>query len=224
MRNATAAACVVAILLVLCGLDLHAQSSAAAAREPAGFSATSLYNLGNAYARSGQTALAVLEYERARVLAPRDPDLEANLAHVRETAGIAPRSDGWLERYGRFANPNLMYWIGIAGLALGGICLMRLRRRAARGTLLAGTACGIAMLGSSLLNAAATFPVLSDAVALRPAIAGVSPVSGADTLFAIPAADTVRVLDHHAGYELVRDSKGREGWVGASDLAAVIPR
>lgn len=224
MRGRNAAACVVAALLALCGLELRAQSSTAAPPDPAGYSAASLYNLGNVYARSGKTALAVLEYERARLLAPRDPDLEANLAHVRELAGLAPRSGDWLEQYGRFASPNTMYWVGIAGLALGGICLLMLRgRRVSRGARLAGAGCAVVMLGSSLLNMAAVVPVLSESVALRPVAAGVSPVAGADALFAIPAAATVRVLDRHAGYDLVRDSKGREGWVSSTDLAAVIP-
>ena len=38
-----------------------------------------------------------------------------------------------------------------------------------------------------------------------------------------PTTATVRVLDRHGGFELVRDSQGREGWVAATDLAAVIP-
>jgi len=41
------------------------------------------YNLGNAYYRSGDLGRAVLYYERARRIAPRDPDVKANLAVVR---------------------------------------------------------------------------------------------------------------------------------------------
>lgn len=40
------------------------------------------YNLGNASARLGRTGEAVLYYERARALSPRDPDLLANLKRV----------------------------------------------------------------------------------------------------------------------------------------------
>jgi len=58
---------------------------------------------------------------------------------------------------------------------------------------------------------------------LRAAPASVSPVAGADALFQVPAAAAVRVLERHAGFELIRDSQGREGWVAATELAAVIP-
>ncbi len=46
------------------------------------FSAASLYNLGNSYARAGKTGLAVLNYERASLLAPNDPDIQANLRYA----------------------------------------------------------------------------------------------------------------------------------------------
>jgi tetratricopeptide (TPR) repeat protein len=45
------------------------------------------YNLGNAYFKNDQTGMAILEYERAERLLPRDPDLRANLAYAREVAG-----------------------------------------------------------------------------------------------------------------------------------------
>lgn len=41
------------------------------------------YNLGNAYYKEGDLGRAVLWYERARRLAPRDPDLRENLALTR---------------------------------------------------------------------------------------------------------------------------------------------
>ncbi|MGD0490952.1 MAG: SH3 domain-containing protein [Steroidobacteraceae bacterium] len=214
---------------MLLGLGLCGASQAQTPADPqptpsAGYSAAQLYNSANAYARSGKTALAVLEYERARVLAPTDRDLRLNLRRVRESAGLPADTGSWLEQYGRFANPNTLYWVGIAGLVLGGGCLLARRSDSRfRGALLAGAIAGFAAAAASAFNAAATFGVLSESVALRQASAGVSPVVGADPLFQIPAAATVRVLDEHGGFELIRDSQGREGWVAATDLAAVIP-
>ncbi len=218
-----------ALLVAMLGLGLFAGGSRAQTavdvQTPAGagYSAAQQYNLGNAYARSGRTALAVLAYERARVLAPTDPDLRWNLHRARESAGLPDSTENWLEEYGRFADPNTMYWLGIIGLALVGCCLLaRARLPRFRGLLVAGAVFGCAAVGASLFNAAATFPVLSELVALQPAPAGVSPVAGADPLFTIPAAATVRLLDRHGDFELIRDSQGHEGWVAARDLAAVI--
>ena len=41
------------------------------------------YNLGNAYFRIGDLGRAILSYERARLLIPRDGDLSFNLSHAR---------------------------------------------------------------------------------------------------------------------------------------------
>ena len=65
-------------------LALSAAAPSHAASAPEGYSAPALYNLGNAYARTGKPGLAVLNYERARLLDPSDPDLETNLRHVRD--------------------------------------------------------------------------------------------------------------------------------------------
>ena len=45
------------------------------------------YNLGNAYYYQGDLGRAILNYERAAQLAPRDADIKANLAQARARAG-----------------------------------------------------------------------------------------------------------------------------------------
>ena len=45
------------------------------------------YNLGNAYSYQGDLGRAILNYERASQLAPRDADIKANLALARARAG-----------------------------------------------------------------------------------------------------------------------------------------
>jgi hypothetical protein len=203
---------------------LTSGSAPAAPSTMSDYSAAQLYNSANAYARSGQTAPAVLAYERARLLAPTDPDLLANLHRVREAAGLPDGTGSWLEQYGRFANPNLMYSVGVAGLILAGLCILAARRRTrSRGYLVAGALLGVVALAAGAFNAAATFGVMSESVAMRQSAASVSPVAGAEPLFQVAAASMVRVLDRHGAFRLIRDSRGREGWVAAADLAAVVP-
>src|SRR5271154_658018 len=88
-------------VLILCLVLLACASRAgpAAAAQPQlpaqpqpGYSASALYNLANSFARAGKPGLAVLNYERARLLDPKDPDIEANLRHVREASAQPPDS------------------------------------------------------------------------------------------------------------------------------------
>src|SRR5438552_3976095 len=46
------------------------------------------FNLGNALFRQEKYGLAVLNYERARRLAPRDPDILANLRFTQQRLGV----------------------------------------------------------------------------------------------------------------------------------------
>lgn len=81
--------------------------------------AAAFYNLGNSYQQLKRYGPAILAYERARLLAPRDPDLLANLALVRKAAavaeepGIHPRLDAALNYLSR----NEWSWL-VAGGAL----------------------------------------------------------------------------------------------------------
>ena len=82
------------------------------------------YNLGNAYFRAGQLGRAILEYERAQLLIPRDPDLNFNLSHARdqirdaieEPGGFIESAFFWLrsfnlnELFWSFAILNLLFW------------------------------------------------------------------------------------------------------------------
>ncbi|TMA39023.1 MAG: hypothetical protein E6J79_04720, partial [Deltaproteobacteria bacterium] len=53
------------------------------------------FNLGNAWFRAGDVGRAVLDYERARRLIPRDPDLHANLSYARELTGNTGEDTVW---------------------------------------------------------------------------------------------------------------------------------
>ncbi len=46
------------------------------------------YNLGNAWFRENKLGLALLNYARARRLAPRDPDILANLKFAQQRLGV----------------------------------------------------------------------------------------------------------------------------------------
>ena len=82
------------------------------------------YNLGNAYLRSGQLGRAILNYERARIMIPRDADLNFNLRYAIDQATDAISSDQnylkqaffWLEDLTlrelmwTFAVLNILFW------------------------------------------------------------------------------------------------------------------
>jgi hypothetical protein len=219
---------VLAIWVSLGGVSQAASQPPVPATAVPANTAAALYDAGNAEARLGHLALAVLYYERARLLAPNDPDIAANLRQVRESAGLPATTGGWLLEHGRFASPNLMYWLGVLGLACAGVSLviLRARRRAARQSYRVPLRI-VAIVGGlftlvSVGDALATNALLHEYVVLDTAPATGSPVSNGAPLFTVSQADVVHAREQYQGFLLVTDSQGRRGWVAGTHLAAVI--
>lgn len=228
------------IVLSLCGSVSHAAASAPAptsAPSPSlspstspspsasGYSAPALYNIGNAYARAGKPGLAVLNYERARLLEPNDPDLDANLRHVREAAGLPPQTRSRVDRLASIASPRIFAWVGVSGLLLAGLgVLMRVRSKAHRGKLLTVMLAGFCLLGLSAANAVALWPVLHEAVVtVHSAQVRVSPVTTEAPLFELPEASIVKVHAEYDDFVLIQTAAGRSGWTQRANLVRIVP-
>jgi hypothetical protein len=191
-----------------------------------GYSAPALYNLANAYARAGKPGLAVLNYERAKLLDPSDPDVDANLRHVREASGFPPKSRNALDRVTGIASPRILAWVGVLGLLIAGVsALARRRYPRHRFKLLAATLVGISVLGVTIANAIALWPIMHEAVVIAHAApVRASPVPIEEAHFELPEATIVRMSDVHDGFALVQTQEGRSGWVPVTSLAPVLPK
>jgi hypothetical protein len=210
---------------VTLGLGLLWPGQAGAAAPLPSYSAAQLYNLANSYARAGQPGLAVLNYERARLLAPGDPDIEANLHRVRNSSHLPSDSPTEFERTVTRAGPTALAWIGVLGLLLAGIALIAGRVSARRPWLRrAALMVGIAAAGLTVGNAAIFWPTLHAAVVISNAIpVRVSPVPMGDPAFVLPEAETVRVTAEHDDFLLIRTRSGRTGWVSRANVVPVVP-
>jgi hypothetical protein len=207
------------------GLCLAAAPAGGQSASP-GYSATGLYNLANSYARAGEPGLAVLNYERAQLLAPNDKDIEANLSLVLQSAKVLAEPHTRFERVATIAAPRIIAWLGILGMVLAGTGLLagRISRRfrlvrgcavAIGGILVALTVCNGWVLWSKLHQGV----VIANASAVR-----VSPVPMGEPLFVLPEAETVRMTDEHEDFVLVQTRNGRTGWISRANLAPVVPR
>ncbi len=89
------------------------------------------YNLGNCYFREQQIGKAILHYERAKVLAPRDKDILHNLevakSHLKDELEVLPAFflNRWWKSLRTIFSVTvwsvlgiIMLWLAIAGLAL----------------------------------------------------------------------------------------------------------
>ncbi len=212
-----------ALLLIMLTVPV---SHARAASVQSGNSAAALYNLANSYARAGKPGMAVLNYERASLLAPSDSDIDTNLRYVRSSARLATEPRGWFERVFTVASPDLASWAGVIGLGLlgAGVLAGRITSRH-RWLRLAAGALGASLIGMAVGNGIVLWPKLHEGIVLTAETpVRVSPVPMGDALFVLPEAETVRMLSEHESFVLVRTRAGRTGWVSRANLAPVVAR
>jgi hypothetical protein len=212
--------------LAAVALSLALMASPAHAEPPPGFSAAGLYNLANAYARQGKPGMAVLNYERASLLSPNDPDIDANLNYVRASSHLSAPSRSTFDRMARIASPFALSWIGVMGLVIVGVSSLAAQLASRhRWMHRLGMLFGISMLGLTVANGMALWPMLHAGVVITAATpVRVSPVPMGDSLFVLPEAETVKIVAEHEGFLLIETAAGRSGWVSRSNVASVVPR
>jgi hypothetical protein len=182
--------------------------------------------LANAYARTGKPGLAVLNYERARLLDPNDPDIAANLHHVLETSGQPPESRTILDRITAVASTQILAWAGVLGFLIAGASILARRVYPRhRGKLLVTTLLGISLLGVTVASAVVLWPVVHEGVVVtQSAPVRVSPVSMEEPVFVLPEATIVNMGAEHEGFMLVQTKAGRAGWTPSANVAPIVPK
>ena len=183
-----------------------------------------LFNLANADERLGNVGEAILNYQRARWLAPHDPDIVANLRFAQKQAGVAVTEDSWAEHATDLFDANTWAWLGGAALLAlcTGILVWQFQGRA-RPAIRLLCVSSAAFLIFAAVAVAVRLPQLDCAVLPQKGTqALLSPFDGAKTLFAFPAGESVRIEKTHANYSFVRDANGRTGWVDNLSLGRVV--
>jgi tetratricopeptide (TPR) repeat protein len=190
-----------------------------------GYSAPVLFNLANAQQRNRQPGQAILNYERAALLSPNDPDIAANLNSARQKAGFEPEPESPMQRAPRALTMNT--WFGLAAAAVFMITValpLKLLCPQARVRLNFGSAMAafaflvavsaLGLRGTDLRRAVVTAPE---------AVAGVSPVTMAQPVFKLRAGEVVTQQQTHGDFALVRNHAGHEGWIKTEEIARIIP-
>ena len=198
-------------------------------------SADLYYNLGNAHFKAGELGRAILYYERALRLNPRDSDIRANLELARSltTDEIEPLSRFWvlsvvswwvdlLPRNGLAFSLVLTYLLAAAGLIL--VILSRRRALSRLGIWLGvGAGLGILLLGVTLLARERVLGGADWGIIMAEAAAVQSAPSGEDdlTLFHVHEGTRVRVdRTAESWFEIVLED-GRVGWVPSGVLEII---
>ncbi len=193
------------------------------------------YNLGNAYFKVGDLGRSILEWERARVRSPGDPDVLANLELARSLTAdaIEPLPRFWLFSavswwVGLVPRGPLILIVALAWLAVTGGAMTRILARNADakrlGSWLAtGGVAVVLILGSNLALRELRIGQPERGVILAAAVPVQSAPADDDdlTLFEVHEGTLVRVYQRAGTWVEIVLEDGKVGWVPA-DVVGVI--
>jgi tetratricopeptide (TPR) repeat protein len=190
-----------------------------------GFSAPVLFNLANAYYQDGKLGLAILSYQRAQLLAPRDADIAFNLHLARAKAGVADRPTAWFDRAAHCFSFNKLSWLGGAAVLVlvGGFVARQFAQRyryVCRIGMAIATCALLAITSALVLQ----LPELNQAiVTVKNSPIYISPVTVGQPLYTLGEGQTVAVRNAYGDFILVETSDGHRGWVKRADVSQLVP-
>ena len=184
-----------------------------------------LFDLGNAWLKAGEPGRAILNYERALVLAPRDEAIARNLRLARQQAGLTAPEASTVEKAVGALSWDLLTWLGVgalmllcAAILLG--CIRPVLSRTALRTVMLGSAVTLAAVVTTL---AFRWPELDRAVILTSNTpARIAPAEAAGVSFKLPAGEIVHAEKTHGAFMLVRTAEGHSGWVSELQVARIM--
>jgi hypothetical protein len=186
------------------------------------------FNAGDAWFKAGQMGHAIYDFRRAEELAPRDPDIRANLQIVRDHAGAgnaALPGNRWTRWVGRMTL-NEWTWYACGSVALFFLLLTGRQispalAKASGGwpfVLAAGSVWLLACLGWSVdqhLWERSSIVLVSEAVVRR------GPMDESQSAFTAHDGAELMVLSQDGDWLQVSDAAKRVGWVPQKDVALI---
>jgi len=207
----------------------EAAEAYAALADQGRLSANLCFNQGNAWFKAGELGRAIVSYHIAARLAPRDPDIEANLRMARElVSGAPPPTPAWWRRLTRSLTLN--EWAGLATVCLW-VCGALLAFREARPHRERGlprwfplSLAGLVISGLGLSGAWLDHEGASAVVVTVPeAVVRYAPLEVSPQLQVVHDGVELKVLDRKDDWLQVGGLPRGTGWIHATNVT-VVPR
>jgi tetratricopeptide (TPR) repeat protein len=185
-----------------------------------------LFNYANAEFKSGHLGRAIAAYRRAAQLSPRDDEIRANLAFVRnQVQGATLRESRWQNWIGSLSLNEgalltaVFFWAIFGLLAARQIRpalvpkLQSVTRLAVVATVLSGAV--LALQAANHFNAAVAVVTSAETTARS------GPFDEAQNVFTAHDGTELRVLDRHDDWVQVADGAGKIGWLSRKQVAVL---
>jgi tetratricopeptide (TPR) repeat protein len=197
--------------------------------EAGSISAPLYFNLGNALFKSGRMGEAIVSYRLAERLAPRDPDIKANLRFARDT--IQSGAGGRRNRWSNLVNVLTLDELALITVGAVWIWMTLLMFRQLRPSLLnalsgyTATAGVVSLLLGAWLGLAAYMHLKSEAavVVVPEVVVRYGPLEESQSFYTLRDGAELTVLDRKEAWLRVKDASQRIGWVQSRHVELIPP-
>ncbi len=190
------------------------------------YSVPIFYNLANAYFRDGKVGFAILNYERALWLAPRDADIKANLQLARHRAGLFESTPvGWQALPGIL---RLDTWTWLVFLTFVFLCAawsihmfkMDVKWRIRPWMIFFGLLWIVSLVSATVR----VFDLNRGVILIPEAALRIAPLDNSPSFFNLPVGSIVHIQKQRDGFFYLRTQDGKMGWVLKKQMQPIVPR
>lgn len=192
------------------------------------------YNLGNSYYKTGETARAILAYERAKKFIPDDEDLAYNLrmAYSNTVDKIEPVPQlfyqRWWTQFLNLTSPGIWAILAVACIWIAaGLAAWYLYAGSVMARKITFLGSGIVLFTGLILFilAGSAYHRLHNndgAVVMEPsAVIRSSPDEKSTTLFMLHGGTKIQVLDELGNWKQIRIANGNTGWISSTSIELI---
>jgi tetratricopeptide (TPR) repeat protein len=184
------------------------------------------YDLGNAQYRLGNFGKAILSYERALALDPRQPEADANLRLARDEARALELRKDWIERYASIATVKQYSIAAAVGfwLAIFVAAHLMLSRRRSLGRI------ALIVIGVLICSASA-FAIFTlengtrgnalAVVTAKETEARLATADNAKSILLLPAGSEIKILSERGDWIYAALPNDQRGWIPSSSAERV---
>jgi len=188
-----------------------------------------LFNLGNSLFKSGEVGRAIICYRLAEQLAPRDPDIRANLQFARDSVGAASLRKSALRRFLGVLTTNELTVVAavLAWVWFGLLTLKELRPALGLSLSVYTKAAGVCFVLFGFWSAAVLNAQIRDVpsvVVANEAVVRYGPFDESQSAFTLRNGAETTVLDRKDNWLQVQDGAKRIGWLRSNQVAPVVPQ
>lgn len=185
-----------------------------------------LFNAGNAEFKAGHLGKAIAAYRQAELLTPRDAELRANLAFVRnQVQGATLHAARWQNWVNSLSlNEGTLLTAGFFWLTLGLLAIRQLRPALAlKLSGLTRLTVGITLFCGAVLalQAANHFHSSVAVVSAAEATARSGPFDDAQAAFTAKDGAELSILDRHDDWVQVQGTAGKTGWLSRKQVSVL---